>query len=178
MKRFKRIFALMMVLCLSTVSTTVSFATDTIPAVQSEEEDYMNYDFPEDAVVLYQSEDGVVYQTKELNEARATSDFQFNQKRIEGGLYVSGDFTLTNPHTLIKTTEGVLEMDSAYTNAKANVIVRPGTGTGIFLNKMPLKVSDGYVHFSFKSKVKTVVVDYTIIETKKGYPIFICCGLQ
>lgn len=175
MKRFKRIFALMMVLCLSTVSTTVSFAAETGLADKTERENYMNYEFPEDAEILYQSEDGVVYLTNEPSEIQPASNYQSGSKRVEGGKFEHGSFSITNPHTLIKTTEGCFSLDSTYGDAAADMILTDGAN--VIFKKMPVKVTDRFVRFSFKSKVKDLKVLYTIQSSKTGCPIFLYCTL-
>ena len=58
MKSIKRVFTLIMVLCLCTISTNV-FAAE-VSGTETNSVDYLNYDFPEGAEVLYQGEDGVI----------------------------------------------------------------------------------------------------------------------
>ena len=66
MKRFFAIALATLSLCATTV--TPAFAAETTDVVSqnntaTETVDYTNYDFPDDAIVLYQGEDGVVYQS-------------------------------------------------------------------------------------------------------------------
>ena len=79
--------------------------------------DYMEYDFPEDAVVLYQNSDGVVYQTHEGEEI-STYSTEYESVWINKGKYSSGNFPITNPHTIINKTQGTFKIESEYKDAK------------------------------------------------------------
>ena len=51
----KKIFAFIMACCMALCVSGIAYAAE-----PENKTDYMNYDFPEDAIVLYQGEDGVV----------------------------------------------------------------------------------------------------------------------
>ena len=135
MKLCKKILSLAMVLCLSLATTTIAFAAETNSV--AEQVDYLNYDFPDDAVVLYQSEDGVVYQS---NEVTPWTTYH-NSKTITGGRYEQSSFSITNPHTIINTTNGTFRVESDYSGAAADMLL--SDGANILTNQVAVKPSNG-----------------------------------
>ncbi len=58
----KRLLAFVVALCMSImVMPGVAFAAETQNVSGETEKNYLNYDFPENAIILYQSEDVVIY---------------------------------------------------------------------------------------------------------------------
>ena len=97
MKSIKRVFTLIMVLCLCTISTNV-FAAE-VSGTETNSVDYLNYDFPEGAEVLYQGEDGVIYTNPsdsngEISETATARAVEYNQVWIDAGRVVSSQFAV------------------------------------------------------------------------------------
>ena len=60
----KRLFSIVLSLVLTFSFTSTSFAAETNSyAIPTDTDTYMSYNLPNDAVVLYQSEDGIIYQS-------------------------------------------------------------------------------------------------------------------
>ena len=92
------------------------------------------------------------------------------------GRYEQSSFSITNPHTIINTTNGTFRVESDYSGAAADMLL--SDGANILTNQVAVKPSNGDVHFSFKSHVKDLVVIYTIQGKKSGYPITLHCWLS
>lgn len=176
MKYTKFFMALITVLCLGSVSTVPTFAAEG-EAIETNEIDYLNYDFPDDAKIIYQSEDGVVYQTHEspktvsIKTARAT---QYNAAWVDKGKQALGNFSITNPHTLVNTTEGTFKIESQYSGARAEMILCSGASA---MADKTLSASDGDVRFSFKSNVKNLTVKYYVRNYSNLYGMRLMCWL-
>ena len=85
----KRFMATLVALIMSFVAVTPAFASET------GEIDYLNYQFPDDAVVIYQSEDGVVYQSKgSPASVTGTSSMQYNGVWLNAGNNSMGSFSI------------------------------------------------------------------------------------
>lgn len=143
-----------------------------------EEVDYMNYDFPEDAVILYQAEDGVVYQSKEeslnANTGITTYAMEYESVYLVGGKHSTGQFNIKNPHTIINTTQGTFRVDSEYAESKVDLLLTDGLKA---LAAKYVKPTDGEVRFSFRSTSSNLVIKYGVLTTKKNCDIRIMCWL-
>lgn len=166
----KRIFALLFAVLMTCIATTPAFAAET------KEIDYMNYDFPEDAIVLYQGEDGVVYQSKmESAEEEGTRSTQYNYAWLNAGDHSPGSFGITNPHpSLITTTYGTFKIESNYSYAQARMTLMSNSSV---LADKTVRVSDGDVHFSFKSLKTNLTVSYSILAYSNTHGMRLMCWL-
>lgn len=155
---------------------TVFAAENPISSVAAEV-DYMNYDFPEDAVILYQGEDGVIYQSNEQtadDEGIVPYSTEYANVWINAGEYKASYFTIKNPHTIINTTQGTFKIESDYANATAQMVLTDGITT---LANKTLKASDGDVRFSFKSNTTNLVVNYFVNKVSSQYGMRLMCWL-
>lgn len=166
----KRFLSMMLVITLCLITTTTAFAAE--PEADNSEIDYMNYDFPADAKVIYQGEEGVIYQTHETTTSART--MQYNGVWISAGKQPMGTFGITNPHTLVKTTEGTFKIESEYSGAKAQMILRSGTAA---LANKTLTAKDGDVRFSFKSNTKNLTVHYFVQTHSNVHGMRLMCWL-
>lgn len=173
MKRFYVLFVALF-LC---IFPTMAFATEPIEEVNSDYVDYMNYDFPEDAVVLYQGEDGVIYQSKEQSDTTAlasTYSMVYESTWINAGKYQTGNFSIQNPHTIINKTQGTFKIESEYSGATAQMVLH--SGISLLANKT-LKASDGEVHFEFQSHAKDLVITYYVQKISSNHGMRLMCWL-
>lgn len=182
MKHLKRFMALIISLCLGILSTATVFAAEdysvsTGSNIAESEVDYLNYDFPDDAKIIYQGEDGVMYQTHEgasVASTQSTRSTEYNGVWIDKGKNPMGSFSITNPHTLINTTEGTFKIESDYSGASAEMILMGGVSV---LADKTLSASDGDVRFSFKSNSKNLTVKYYVHSYSNTYGMRLMCWL-
>ncbi len=181
MKRFLAIIATL-IFGFSTVATTsTAFADEATFDSKSETNtksvDYTHYKFPDDATILYQSEDGVVYQSKEETTSEEPSTYATyqNSVTIPAGKIITGNFSITNPHTIIFTTKGVFRVESSYSSASAQMIL--SDGINVLANKN-VSASAGDVHFEFNSHVKDLVVIYYVQKTSSTAGMTLRCTLS
>lgn len=163
----KRFFTLCMVLCLTAI-TTVSVAE-----AASKEIDYLNYDFPKDAIILYQDKDGVIYQSKEESSITPRST-EYNSAWVNAGFAKTGSFSITNPHPLGGTTNGTFKIESNYSNASGQMKLHNGV---TLLASKTLSVSNGDVHFSFNTVGSNLVVTYFTGNISNTYGMRFMCWL-
>lgn len=118
---------------------------------------------PEDAVVIYQGEEGVVYQSKSLD------NYFENMSPIERNAMQSNSVTLTkglamgtmavqNPHRFIKRTYGSIELKSTSNFARTSLVISGNTGqlagnTDFYANKENF-------YFDFRTSAKYIYVRY------------------
>ncbi|MCI9038761.1 MAG: hypothetical protein HFJ29_02600 [Clostridia bacterium] len=173
MKRFiSFVLTLCMVMCITPISIAMEVPNDSV----AKEIDYMNYDFPEDAVILYQSEDGVVYQSKE--QTSKASDGNLVSRWIEAGGSKTGVMSIKNPHTLVNTTNGYFVATSEYGQSTVKFILTDGANAIVVkeVNAYDVAVNGG-VLFSFKSHVSNLAVQYFVIKSSSLYGIMVGCKL-
>ena len=98
MKRFLAL-CITLTMCLM-VTVSVSAAEVKNLENESEKINYLNYDFPDNAIVLYQSENGVVYQSKEelTSKIVSTKSTEYNYAWVDAGISQTGSFSIPNPH--------------------------------------------------------------------------------
>lgn len=176
MKRFFAIALATLSLCATTV--TPAFAAETTDVVSqnntaTETVDYTNYDFPDDAIVLYQGEDGVVYQSNS-EKASVARAMKYNGVWIGAGKYSTGNFHVENPHTIVNKTSGTFKVESDYAQATAQFVLHDGIFT---LANKTIKASDGDVHFEFQSHTKDLVVSYFVNKASKSAGMRLNCWL-
>ncbi len=168
----KRFLALILALCMCLLPTT-AFAME---SVEEESIDYMNYNFPEDAIVLYQGEDGVVYKTTsksqniDLASARA---MEYGSVWIDANQAKTGTFYVKNPHTLINNTWCTLKVQCEDSVASVQIIMYGGT---IPLFNAPIKAGEE-VNFSFKNSSSSIAVNYATIKKSPHYGTRVMCWL-
>lgn len=174
----KRFISFVLSLCMVMCITPISMATAAeIPNDSAAKEiDYMNYDFPEDAVILYQSEDGVVYQSKE--RTTKASDGNMVTRWIEAGGSKTGVMNIKNPHTIVNTTNGWFSVSSEYGQSTVKFILTDGINAIVVkeVNAYDVAVNGG-VLFSFKSHVSNLAVQYFVTKSSPSYGIMIGCKL-
>ena len=165
----KKVFALIMSLCMAFMMVTVAFAAE-----QPTKKD--DNGLPSDAVVLYQSDDMVVYQSKSIE----TSEVAVNAARttyqshvtIPAGKATTCTFTVKNPHTIILTTNGKVWIDSQYSKASENLVVHDGLNV---IKNVVIKASDGAVGFQTKSHSSDIGVTYYVYDHSSKYDMSIYC---
>ena len=165
----KKFCSLLLVVCLSLFIPVQSYAME-----NNNEYDYMNYDFPEDAIVLYQGQDGVVYQSKIEDKLDNNRSMQYNYAWIPAGQHPTGTFGMTNPHQN-GTTEGTFKIESDYSNAKAQMTMYGGAGFHIVTKYV--KASDGDVRFSFNSSASGLTIRYFVQNYSNSYGMRLMCWL-
>lgn len=171
----KRLLAIIMALCLCLLTPLTAFATELVAEQETENIDFLNYDFPDDAVVLHQGEDGVIYQSREKSaELASTRAMTYNQVWIDAGKYDFGSFSVENPHTLLIKTKGTLRIESNNTNAQVHITVS-GNATLIFDDT--LCVTDGDVFFESSNNAASYVVHYNVFSTNNTNGIRVNCWL-
>ena len=147
MKRFLAVFT---VFCLGLTMTATAFAVESEVTAETEATtvDYLNYEFPDGAEVLYQSEEGVIYYTEDVSYSARTS----YPLEVE---FSSGDTTLrrmeiSNPHLLGGTCEGSFRLVCSNANASGQMLLYNDRGTQLLATRI-LSPSDGEYRFSFNS---------------------------
>ena len=168
----KRFLALILALCMCLFPTT-AFAME---GAQEESIDYMNYDFHEDAIILYQGEDGVVYETPSntsdvaLASARA---MEYGSVWIDANRPKRGSFSVKNPHTLINETGCTIRIQSEDDVPEIQIIMYGGT-TILFNGRIK---AGNEVNFSFKNNAKSIVIDYSTYHYSAHYGTRVMCWL-
>ena len=158
---------------------TTAYDTTTVGEYKNNVVDYSNYNFPNDAVILYQSEDGVIYQSNEKTseenvELQSARSMTYNGVWINAGHAATGSFTIQNPHTIINKTNGTFKVESEYSNATAQFILHDGIKE---LANETVKASDGDVHFEFKSNIQNLSVTYFVTRTSPSKGMRLNCWL-
>jgi hypothetical protein len=165
----KRFFTLFMAVCVCLATSTVAFAAES----EKVDIDYLNYDFPDDAIVIYQGEDGVVYQTNEESTNSARS-MQYESVWVDAGKTDTGNFSITNPHPFGGTCEGTFKIESEYSSASGQMILHNGLNS---LANKTLSASDGDVRFSFNSVGSNLVITYYTRTISKSHGMRFMCWL-
>lgn len=166
----KKIFALVMVvICFCMTMPASAFAAE----VENDSIDYYNYDFPEDAVILYQGEDGVVYQSNEETSYSARS-MQYESVWVDAGKSKTGSFNITNPHPYGGNCEGTFKIESEYSSASGQMVLHNGV---TLLANETLSASDGDVRFSFKTVGSELVITYYTGKISNTYGMRFMCWL-
>lgn len=171
MKFIKRSLAIVMAVCFGMALTT------TVSVAEAEQVNYMNYDFPDDAVVLYQGEDGVIYQSKEKSTANKNLSLystNYASVWIDAGKFETGSFGIENPHTIINKTNGTFKIESNYSGATAQMILHDGIFT---LANKTLSAADGDVHFEFNSHTRDLIITYYVNKVSKTDGMRLMCWL-
>lgn len=137
----KRIFTFIMscILCLGVLPTTVAFAAEDTSAKNNNETqqttDYLNYDFPEGAEILYQGKDGVVYtidsnlSNDEQTLSASSRSVKHNQVWLDAKSWKSSSFSVDNPHPFAGNGTGRLRLESNDSSVMMNVVVSGGAFT-------------------------------------------------
>ena len=166
---FTRFIAIISAFVLSFIISVPVFAA------KNSKVDYMNYDFPEDAKVLYQGEDGVIYQSKEGSKfQKGAASVEYNYAWLNPGVNTMGSFNITNPHPLGGTTNGTFKIESDYSGASAEMIL----SSALFAYAdITLSASDGDVHFSFNHVGSSLTVRYYPHSYSNTYGMRLMCWL-
>lgn len=185
----KRFMAFLFAICISVMTVPASVADATSfggeNCVENGEIDYMSFNFPDDAVVLYQGEDGVIYQSASetaerasLEEASTLSDSPYyNAIWLDKGDNSMGTFSIKNLYTLVNTTNGVFKIESDYSDAEVGMLLRNSAGTEALVGLTTVRVKDGDISFSFKSHSSNLTVHYYPYKTSWVYAIRVLCRL-
>lgn len=173
----KRIFALLMALCLLCATTVTAFAAE---PTNPDEVDYLNYEFPEDAVILYQGKDGVVYMSEQKSAELAaldSDDDYFNFVDIPAGHWSGNnfEFPIKNPHLMpFTTTYGTFKIESDYGSAKVRMNISNNSTT---YATRDVSIQDNEIHFDFKSSSQDLTVRCFPLATSNSYGIRAMCWL-
>ena len=125
----KRLFSIVLSLVLTFSFTSTSFAAETNSyAIPTDTDTYMSYNLPNDAVVLYQSEDGIIYQSSVEDYQPSTQSMNYNGVWIDKDKMKLGSFSIVNPHTIVNKTNGTFKIESNDPNVSAEMILY-GSGT-------------------------------------------------
>ena len=85
--------------------TSTSFAAEINSyAIPTDTDTYMSYNLPNDAVVLYQSDDGIIYQSSVEDYQPSTQSMNYNGVWIDKDKMKLGSFSIVNPHTIVNKT--------------------------------------------------------------------------
>ena len=181
MKNITRIFSLIMALCLCIGTMSMSaFAAETADTVEANEVDYMNYDFPEGAEVLYQGPDGVIYTSPSSSEATSeqmsTRAVEYNQVWLDAGESRISSFNVTNPHPFAGDGFGRLRLESNDSSVTMQVTVSNG-GTSLYLGTTTIRVGTD-VTFDFNSFSSELVIHYHTMKTSNQHGMRLNCWLS
>lgn len=171
----KKFIALALALCLAFSATLVAFAA----TPTKDEKDFMNYNFPEGSIILYQSEDGVIYQSKDKNAVNSSTitprEMTYESVWIDKNKYTQGVFYVENPHTWIwSTTNGTLKLQSEDSSVAVDLVVSAGVNT-VFNNI--IRPTDGDVHIEFSSTAGKIAINYFVYTASKNHGMRIMCWL-
>ena len=147
----KKLFTLVMALCLCSVTPLTTFAAEgeNIQVVEN----------------IFSQEDV---------EALSTREMTYNQAWINAGKYANGSFGVKNPHTFLFTkTEGTVNIESDNPNAQVKIVVHDGTN--IILNKT-LRAGEE-ARFDSQSNSSEYVVSYFVYSTNNSAGIRVNCWL-
>lgn len=177
MKNITRIFTLIMALCLclGTMTTNV-FAAENISTSEAKEVDYLNYDFPDGAEILYQGVDGVIYSTASTNDFAVTRAVQHNQVWLNAGSWDIGTFNASNPHRLGGKGFGRLRLESTDSSVQMQVMVSNG-GTSTYQSLTTINVGTD-ITFDFNSISSELVVHYWPKKVSSQYGMRLNCWLS
>lgn len=171
----KKFITFALALCLAFSATLVVFAT----TPTEEEIDFMNYDFPEDSIILYQGEDGVIYQSKEMSNVNLSYvnplEMTYESVWIDKNKYTNGVFDVKNPHPWIwSTTNGTIKVQSEDPNVAVKLVV--SAGVSIVFNKT-IKPADGDVHIEFSNIANSISINYFVDKASREHGMRIMCWL-
>lgn len=172
MRKIKQIltFILALCLCFGTAPINVMAADNS----NCETVNYMDYTFPKNAEVLYQSENGIVYVTNAGTELTAqTRAMEYNQVWIDKGKIKSGVFTVKNPHPLNGDANGTLKLESEASNVKMDVVVSAGVQTV----KTTTISANQEVHFSYNSFSSEIAVHYFVNKKSDAHGMRLNCWI-
>lgn len=178
MKNIRKIFTLMMALCLCFATMSMeTLAAEIENANGTENVDYLNYTFPEGAEILYQGEDGVIYTIDSNMVSNASArDVKYNQVWLNAGKRTGGTFKVENPHRLGGQGEGRLRLESEDDSVTMDVVVSNG-GTSAYLGKTTVKVGTDVV-FEFNSISANLVVNYYPNKVSISHGMRLNCWLS
>lgn len=158
MKRFLAVFTVLC-LCLTMTATAFAVAPEAMVEDSTATLDYLNYEFPEGAEVVYQSEYGVVFRTPEsATSTLADTSYPF---KVE---FSKNDTTLqtrqvTNPHWLGGECSGKFQMiceGNPYADASGQMLLYASNGTSLLATSF-LNNGDTYeFHFNTIGKSLTL----------------------
>ena len=157
------------------IPTGVAFAAEPVENI-----DYMNYEFPDDAKILYQSENGVIYQSKEVDSTinepeKSTRSMVYESAWIDAGVHRLDRFNITNPHaSIFGKTNGTLKLESNYSKAQVQILLIGGITV---LANETITPEDGDVHIEFKSAAKDLVLQYSVLRASNQGGIRVMCWL-
>lgn len=174
-KNITRIFTLLLALCMCfSMMSTTAFAATSDPI----EKDYMNYDFPENAEIIYQSEDGVIYSTpsEDISEEQiSTRTLTYNQVWVDAGQNDAGIFYVTNPYPSGTEGFGRLRLESNASDVTMQVVV--SAGLNVFVAQTTIKVGTD-ITFDFTSKNDEITVRYYTGKTSSSHGMRLNCWLS
>lgn len=170
MKIKSRLIALLttMCICCSCITTTAFAAETKNPAPELTTENIQ--DIPDDAVILYQGDDGIIYQSKEKSSTYSTrSSLEYNDAYVTKDTF--SNFTVKNP-SMFGTNYGTLRVESSSANSYANIQF-------CFSNRIlsgRVYASNGDLYFSFSTTASECTVRYEAIPGGSS-AMRICCWL-
>jgi len=141
--------------------------------------DYLNYDFPDDAVVLYQGENGVVYQSKisagNISTSSSTYAMNYNGQWLDKGVNKPGSFIVKNPHTIINRTYGTFNIESNYSEAECAFVVHGKVAA--LSSRLTAYANRGDVNFDFKCNDSDITIQYYPQKISWTYGMRLNCWL-
>lgn len=174
-KNITRIFTLFLALCMCfSMMSTTAFAATSEPI----EKDYMNYDFPENAEIIYQGEDGVIYSTPSENvseEQISPRTLTYNQVWVDAGKTEADNFYVTNPYPSGSTGFGRLRLESNASDVTMQVVVL--AGLSVFVAKTTIKVGTD-ITFDFNSTSNEITVKYYTGRISSSHGMRLNCWLS
>ena len=173
MKKFRHLLAFLLTLCLCVTMTTTAFAAESKMATNDQPFNYLNYEFPEDAQILYQSEDAVIYTTN--TDSQMTRAVEHNQVWVDAGRVKTGSFTVTNPHPWGGTGECRLRLESNASNVSMNISVY--AGLTVFLASQHIDTSKDIV-FAYNVLKSDFVIDYATDDISSQHGMRLNCWLS
>ena len=180
MKNIKRFFAFFMVLCLCCATTTITaLASEVVNTTDTDEVDYLNYDFPEGAEILYQGKNGVMYLV-DSNEEISARSVEYNQVWINADTKVDSTFNVKNPHPFGGTCNGRLRLESEDKRVKMTVFATGGISS-LLMPTTTITVGDGDskdVLFSFNNVSSEITIHYYTEVISSRYGMRLNCWLD
>lgn len=171
MKIKSKFFALFMALCMCICCfTTTAFAQEsTHPLPELTEESI--YDIPDDAVIIYQGDDGIVYQSKEKASTFSArgGNLTYNDAYLTKNTFSS--FSVENPNSG-NTCYGTLRVESDSNSSYAAIYFYYGSN----FHYGKIYKSNGDLYFSFKASAANCTVQYSAYPENSSW-MRICCWL-
>lgn len=164
MKFKKRLLSLIVVLCTLVCGTSTVFAAEATET-PNYGDNPVTSNIPEDAIILYEGDNGIVYQSVEKeSELKTTrSSLEYNGVTVHND--TTGNFSIKDPNAgLFSTTYGTVKVEGGSSGAYATIeFVYSYLGMMSTIGGKKIYPSYGDVYFSFNNMDTYCTVQYDAI---------------